>query len=71
MYEDERTSAVTCLIIQSDLRLQVLGNQFDNNSLTIEDLPELKIRGYFMEFTRIPAIVIVRSSLSKYSEKMF
>ena len=43
MYSDERTSAIICLIGQSGLRLEVLGNATGDDALTIRDLPELTI----------------------------
>ena len=71
MYGDERTSAAICLVAQSGLRLQVLGNSQGDDGLTIGDLPELKVLENHVEFIRIPTMVVVRSSLSKANNKYF
>lgn len=71
MYSDERTSAIICLIGQSGLRLEVLGNATGDDALTIRDLPELTINDDSVEFVRIPTIVEVRPSLSKVNHKYF
>jgi len=71
MYGDERTSAAICLVAQSGLRLQVLGNAQGDDGLTIRDLPELKVLENHVEFIRIPTMVMVRSSLSKTNNKYF
>jgi integrase len=68
MYSDERTSAIICLIAQSGLRLEVLGNATGDDALTIRDLPELKVHEN-VEFVRIPTTVVVRPSLSKVSHR--
>jgi len=71
MYGDERTSAAVCLVAQSGLRLQVLGNARGDDGLTIGDLPEMKIHGDYVEFSRIPTMVVVRQALSKANHKYF
>jgi hypothetical protein len=43
MYGDERTSAIICMVAQSGVQLQVLGNAAGDDALKIRDLPELKI----------------------------
>lgn len=69
MYGDERVSAAVCLVAQAGLRLQVLGNALGDDGLTIGDLPELKVHEDHVEVTRIPAMIIVRPSLSKAKHK--
>jgi hypothetical protein len=71
MYGDERTSAIICLVAQSGLRLEVLGNASGDDGLTIGDFPELKVQEGQIEFTRIPMMVVVRPSLSKVNHKYF
>jgi len=71
MYGDERASALICLVAQTGLRLEVLGNSRGNDGLTIRDLPELKIVKTHVDFIRIPTMIIIRSSLSKVNHKYF
>jgi len=71
MYGDDRVSAAMCFIAQSGLRLEVLGNAYGDDGLTIGDLPELKVHENNVEFTRIPTMVVVRPSLSKANHKYF
>jgi len=71
MYGDERASAAICLIAQSGLRLETLGNEKGNDGLTIGDLPELEVYEDRVEFIRIPTMIVVRSSLSKAKHKYF
>jgi hypothetical protein len=65
MYGDERTKAAMCLIAQSGLHLEVLGNDRGNNSLTGKDLPELKVHRDYVEFT----MLVVRPAFSKAKNK--
>lgn len=69
MYGDERASAAICLVAQSGLRLEVLGNARGKDGLVVRDLPELKIHQDHVEFTKIPTLVSVRPSLSKTNHK--
>jgi integrase len=69
IYGDERTSAIICLVAQSGVRLEVLGNARGNDGLTVGDLPELKVLGDHVEFARIPSMIVVRPSLSKVNHR--
>lgn len=71
MYGDERASALICLVAQSGLRLEVLGNSRGDDGLTIGDLPELKVKEARAEFSKVPTMVVVRSVLSKANFKYF
>jgi hypothetical protein len=71
MYGDERASAMICLVAQSGLRLEVLGDARGEDGLTIRDLPDLELYEDRVQFTRIPAMIIVRPSLSKTNNKYF
>jgi len=71
MYGDERASALISMIAQSGLRLEVLGNAQGNDGLVVGDLPELEIHKDYVEFIRVPAMVIVRPALSKVNHKYF
>ena len=71
MYGDERTSATVCLIAQAGLRIQVIGDDYGDDGLTIGDLPELKVCENHVEFTRVPTMVVVRAALSKTRHRYF
>ena len=71
MYGDERASAIICLIAQSGLRLEVIGSARGDDGLTIGDLPELEVHEDHVEFVRIPAMIVVRPSLSKVNHRYF
>jgi hypothetical protein len=68
---DERTGAIICLVAMSGVRPQVLGNDRGDDGLTIRDLPVLKVDGGGVEFTRVPAMVLVRPSLNKSNHQYF
>ena len=69
MYGDERVSVAVCLVAQAGLRLQALGNALGDDGLTIGDLLELKVHEDHVEFTRTPAMIVVRPTLSKVGHK--
>jgi len=69
MYGDDRASAAICLIAQSGLRLETLGNDRGDDGLTIRDLPDMNVHEDRVEFTRIPTMVVVRPPLSKAKHK--
>jgi hypothetical protein len=69
MYGDERASALMCLVAQSGLRLEVLGNAQGIDGLTIGDLHELNVGDTHVEFTRIPTMIAMRPSLSKANHR--
>jgi len=58
-----------CLLAQSGLRLEVLGNDAGSDGLVIKDLPELEIHEKQVEFTHVSTMVVVRSSLNKAGHK--
>ncbi|MHA1410263.1 MAG: site-specific integrase [Candidatus Odinarchaeia archaeon] len=55
----------------SGLRPQVLGDYTGVDGLRISDLPELNIDENHVEFEKIPAMVVVRSELSKAKHRYF
>ncbi len=59
------------MIAFSDLRPQTIGNHDGSDGLMLKDLPELKIKEGKVEFEKIPAMVMVRSLLSKARHKYF
>ncbi len=68
---DLRAGAVISLMGKAGLRPQVLGNHNATDGLMIQDLPELEVINGIARFTKIPARVIVRSTLSKAGHKYF
>ncbi|MEM4067616.1 MAG: site-specific integrase [Candidatus Micrarchaeaceae archaeon] len=53
------------LIAFSGLRIETIGNYKGNDGLLVSDLPELKISDGKIEFEKAPALIRVRSTLSK------
>ncbi len=53
------------------LRPEVLGNYYATDGLRLKDFPDLRIKGDSVEFTRFPAMVVVRPELSKASHRYF
>ncbi|MEM3094923.1 MAG: hypothetical protein QXX64_04725 [Nitrososphaera sp.] len=66
-----RARASAGLIAISGLRPQVLGNASASDGLTVGDLPDLKIVNGKVVFQTVPAMVIVRSTLSKARHRYF
>jgi hypothetical protein len=68
---DEKTRAACALVAHCGLRLEVLGNYEGIEGLRVNDLPELQIANGRIEFSKIPTLVSVRSSLSKKGHEYF
>jgi hypothetical protein len=66
-----RARASAGLIAFAGLRPQVLGNASANDGLTIADIPDLKIVDGKAVFQTVPAMVVVRASLSKARHRYF
>lgn len=62
-----RIRTACALVAFSGLRPEVLGNYTGDDGLVLGDFPELKITKDSVEFDIVPALVRVRSSLSKNS----
>jgi len=63
---------VSCsLMAFSGLRPGVLGSYLGDDGLRVKDLPELRISGSEVRFERTPAMVVVRSALSKAGHRYF
>ncbi len=55
----------------SGLRPEVLGSYLGDDGLRLKDLPELRVRGSDVRFERVPATVVIRSTLSKAGHRYF
>lgn len=66
-----RAGAIMALMAKAGLRPQVLGSHDATDGLMIQDLPELEIVHGIARFTKVPARVIVRSTLSKAGHRYF
>lgn len=64
-----RGRASISLMAFAGLRPQVLGKDDGSDALRISDIPDLVIEGNEIHFTRIPAMILVRPSLSKARHK--
>lgn len=68
---DEKERVESVFLAHSGLRPESLGDYRGQDGLTVKDLPELSVTEGTVEFKQIPAIVIVRSPLSKAKHQYF
>lgn len=68
---EPRERAAAALIAFAGLRIEVLGNYDGTDGLVLEDLPELAIKEDSIVFEKMPAIIVVRPSLSKAGHRYF
>lgn len=67
-----KQSRTTCaLVAHAGLRLESIGSYVGNDGLIIRDLPELKVKSGEVSFEKVPAILVVRPSLSKARHQYF
>jgi len=67
-----KQARTACAIVaHAGLRLQGLGSYTGYDGLRMRDLPELKIKGSEVSFEKMPAMVVVRSALSKARHQYF
>lgn len=66
---DRRTKVSIVMEAWSGLRLQVQGKEKAQDGLRIGDLPEMKIEGKTVTFTKVPTRIHVRRELSKVRKK--
>jgi len=67
-----KQARVACaLVAHGGLRLETIGNYQGNDGVRLRDLPKLQIKGNEVTFDEIPAMVIIRSSLSKARTQYF
>jgi hypothetical protein len=66
-----RNRVACALMAFSGVRPEVLGSYLGEDGLRIKDLPELRVQGSSVRFERVPAMVVVRSTLSKAGHRYF
>ena len=69
MSGDKKTRVACVLVAHSGFRLQSLGTYLGDNGLRIGDFPELRIDGDHVDFSEVPALIVVRPELSKAGHK--
>ncbi|MEM3070684.1 MAG: site-specific integrase [Candidatus Bathyarchaeia archaeon] len=70
-YAGDRGRCSISLMAFSGLRPQVLGDLTGRKGLELRDLPELRVEGGAVIFTRVPTMVVVRPELSKAGHRYF
>ncbi|MGI0016555.1 MAG: site-specific integrase, partial [Nitrososphaera sp.] len=70
---DQKQKVECTLVGFSGLRIETLGDYESRDGLKVKDLPEMKINNgnKTVEFTKIPALVIIRRNLSKAGHQYF
>lgn len=68
---NQKARTICALMAHSGLRPMVLGNYRGTDGLRISDLPELTVENGQVSFAKVPALVRVRSSLSKAGHEYF
>jgi len=68
---DEKGRVACVLVAHSGLRLEVLGNYDGSDGLQVRDFPEMEIKEGKVEFKKIPAMIKIRSALSKKEHEYF
>jgi len=66
-----RTRLAETLIAFADLRPESTGNYDGSDGLRLNDLPEIRIENGQVVFDKMPAMIVVRASLSKARHKYF
>jgi hypothetical protein len=67
-----RAKAGCALVAFAGVRPEVLGDALGLDGLTVQDIPEMNVdQSGAVQFARIPAMVIVRASLSKAGHQFF
>jgi hypothetical protein len=69
MSGDKKTRVACVLVAHSGFRLQSLGTYLGDNGLRVGDFPELRIDGDHIDFSEVPAMIVVRPELSKAGHK--
>ena len=70
-YADERGRCSIAFMAFAGLRPQVLGYSTGTDGLEVRDLPEMRVEGGRVAFSKVPTMVVVRPSLSKAKHRYF
>lgn len=70
-YADGRGRCSVAFMALAGLRPQVLGKIDGTDGLEVRDLPDMVVGGGEVSFSKVPTMVVVRSSLSKAKHKYF
>ncbi len=70
-YPKVRARCSIALMAFSGLRPETLANMNGTDGLRLKDLPEIRIEGNDVIFTKIPTMVVVRENLSKMKHRYF
>ncbi len=68
---DKQARTGSVFVAHSGLRLETLGDYHGQDGLRLRDLPELRVKGSEVSFEDVPAMVLVRRSLSKARHQYF
>jgi hypothetical protein len=68
---DEKARVTCSLIAHCGLRPESIGDYKGKDGLRIRDLPELTIEGTTVSFSKVPTLLIIRTSLSKGGHQYF
>jgi len=68
---DIRAKVACTLVAYCGFRIEVLGDFLGDDGLKVKDFPEMQIEGGVVEFSKTPAIVMVRKNLSKTGNRFF
>lgn len=66
-----RGRVIASLMAFTGIRPEVMGNMRGTDGLRVKDLPDLKIQDGECRFEKVPALVVVRASLSKANHRYF
>lgn len=66
-----RARAACALVAFSGLRIESLGDYQGQDGLQVKDFPDLVIENSAVEFTQMPATIVVRRSISKAGHQYF
>ncbi|MHA1632269.1 MAG: site-specific integrase [Candidatus Freyarchaeota archaeon] len=70
-YASARAKCSIAFMAFSGLRPETLGNMRGSDGLAVKDLPEMRIEGEKVVFTKVPTMVVVRPNLSKAKHRYF
>lgn len=68
---DQRAKAAIVLMALAGCRVEVLGSYVGDDGLRLSDLPDVEIKDGVVQFSKLPAMVMVRKTLSKSRHRYF